>query len=160
MKERERFSLKCEGEKDMKLVVDNKRPKCQVPGCGKNAQLISTLSKWRFRKSSWVAEKFDCEGYVCVKHHSQKYGIGGWDYKIYRKDYCENVDSRLGFKCTTTIIDPEWQLDADHINGDPTSHLTIGAAAIQTLCKCCHAIKTKQQRDYMSPGRKVLGMAA
>lgn len=132
------------------------RPKCQVPYCSSNAQLITSLEKWRFRKASWVAEKYDCEGYVCQKHHSINYGMGGWDYKIYRKDYCENIDGRLGFKCTTTIIDAEWQLDADHINGDPTSHETLGAAAIQTLCKCCHAIKTKNEKDYMSPGRKSL----
>lgn len=132
------------------------RPKCQVPYCSSNAQLITSLEKWRFRKASWVAEKYDCEGYVCQKHHSINYGMGGWDYKIYRKDYCENIDGRLGFKCTTTIIDAEWQLDADHINGDPTSHETLGAAAIQTLCKCCHAIKTKNEKDYMSPGRKTL----
>ena len=30
-----------------------------------------------------------------------------------KKDYCENIDSRLGFKCTTTIIDADWQLEAD-----------------------------------------------
>ena len=136
------------------------RPKCQVPYCSNNAQLITSLEKWRFRKASWVAEKYNCEGYVCQKHHSINYGMGGWDYKIYRKDYCENIDGRLGFKCTTTIIDPEWQLDADHINGDPTSHETLGAAAIQTLCKCCHAIKTKNEKDYMSPGRKTLKEAA
>ena len=132
------------------------RPKCQVPYCSSNAQLITSLEKWRFRKASWVAEKYDCEGYVCQKHHSINYGMAGWDYKIYRKDYCENIDGRLGFKCTTTIIDAEWQLDADHINGDPTSHETLRAAAIQTLCKCCHAIKTKNEKDYMSPGRKSL----
>ena len=132
------------------------RPKCQVPGCNKFAQNTSTTLNPRYRRSKWVAEDFDCEGYVCFKHHSIKYAMGDWGYKIYRKDYCENVDGRLGFKCTTTIVDAEWQLDADHINGDPTSHETLGAAAIQTLCKCCHAIKTKNEKDYVSPGRKTL----
>ena len=55
----------------------------------------------------------------CAKHHSIDYGLNGWDYKQHRKDYCENTDSRLGFACTSTIVDPEWQLDADHIDGDP-----------------------------------------
>jgi hypothetical protein len=134
------------------------RPKCNVPECGKNAQLISSLVNWKFRKSTRIAEEYNCEGYVCAKHHMVHYGMSGWDYKIYRKDYCENIDGRIGFKCTTTIVDPEWQLDADHINGDPTSHLTMGADAIQTLCKCCHAIKTRDARDYMTPGRKALGV--
>ena len=132
------------------------RPKCQVPGCGKNAQLITSLAKWKFRKSSWVAEKYDCEGHVCQKHHSIFYGIQGWDYKIHRKDYCENIDGRLGFKCTATIIDPEWQLDGDHIDGNPSNN---SEKNIQTLCKCCHAIKTRNEKDYLTPGRKTLKVA-
>jgi len=137
------------------VVEMKKRPKCQVPGCGKNAQLVTSIAKWKFRKSSWVAEKYDCEGYVCVKHHSIHYGMGGWDYKIHRKDYCENIDGRLGFKCTTNIVDPEWQLDADHIDGNPTHN---DAENIQTLCKCCHAIKTRDEKDYLTDGRKTLGV--
>jgi hypothetical protein len=141
---------------DMTNIVEFKvRPNCNVPGCGKNAQLISSLAKWKFRKSIRIAEKYNCEGYVCQKHHSIHYGIGGWDYKIHRKDYCENIDGRIGFKCTTTIVDPEWQLDADHISGDPSD---CSAENIQTLCKCCHAIKTRDARDYMTPGRKTLGV--
>jgi len=85
----------------------------------------------------------------CAQHHSLIYGLGGWDYKKYRKTYCENRDSRLGFRCTTTIIDPEWQLDADHINGDHDSHKYLGSRAIQTLCKCCHAYKTKIEQDWL-----------
>jgi len=131
------------------------RPKCNVPGCNKNAQLISSLVKWKFRKSTRIAEEYNCEGYVCQKHHSIHYGMGGWDYKIHRKTYCENIDGRIGFKCTTTIVDPEWQLDADHISGDPSD---CSVENIQTLCKCCHAIKTRDGRDYMTPGRKTLGV--
>ena len=85
----------------------------------------------------------------CAKHHSLRYGLKGWDYKQYRKDYCENRDGRLGFTCTSTIINPEWQLDADHINGDHDSHKYLGAAAIQTLCKCCHAYKTLIEQDWL-----------
>ena len=56
------------------MTVNKIRPKCQVPGCGKNAQLVTKLSEWKFRKSTWVAEKYNCEGYVCQKHHSIFYG--------------------------------------------------------------------------------------
>jgi|MDTC01.1.fsa_nt_gb hypothetical protein len=138
------------------IIKLKKRPKCQVPGCDKNAQLITSIKKWKFRKTSWVAEKYDCEGYTCMKHHSIHYGIGGWDYKIHRKDYCENIDGRLGYKCTTTIVDPEWQLDGDHIDGNPTHN---DAKNIQTLCKCCHAIKTRNEKDYLTDGRKTLKVA-
>lgn len=134
----------------------NIRPKCQVPGCNKLAQNTNTTKNPRWRKSSWVTEKYNVEGYVCSKHHSIKYKMGDWSYKIHRKTYCENIDGRLGYKCTTTIVDPEWQLDADHIDGNPTNN---DAKNIQTLCKCCHAIKTRDEKDYLTDGRKTLKVA-
>ena len=133
------------------------RPKCCVPGCGRDAQFVTSLAKFKFRRSTWAAEEFgipSAEAFVCTKHHSINYGLGGWHYKIFRKEYCENVDGRLGFRCTTTIVDPEWQLDADHIDGNPSNNT---AENIQTLCKCCHAIKTRDEKDYMTAGRKTLG---
>ena len=78
-------------------------------------------------------------------------------YKQFRKTYCENIDGRLGFKCTTTIIDSEWQLDADHKDGNPSNNVKEN---IQTLCKCCHVIKTKINMDYATAGRKTLKIAA
>ena len=98
---------------------------------------------------------------ICEMHFGIKYQKNGWPYKVFRKNYCENIDGRLGFVCTTTITDLvpiECQLDADHINGDPTSHETLGAKAIQTLCKSCHAVKTHLNKDYLSEGRKALGV--
>jgi hypothetical protein len=61
-----------------------------------------------------------------------------------------------GFTCTSTIVDAEWQLDADHINGVPTDNRPEN---IQTLCKCCHAIKTRDEKDYLTAGRKTLKRA-
>ena len=113
---------------------------CEVPGCNKPGQHLG-----KYYKNGEPKRRAKCS-----KHHGLKYGLLNWDYKQYRKDYCENIDARLGFKCTTTIIDPEWQLDADHINGDPNSHKIMGAKAIQTLCKCCHAIKTRDNQDYLT----------
>lgn len=132
-------------------------PRCQVPGCCKAAQNVRTTANPYYRRSKQVREQFEVvPGFICVKHHSLRYGMGGWQYKQFRKPECENQDGRLGFKCTTTIVDPEWQLDADHINGDPSDNREEN---IQTLCKCCHAIKTRDEKDYMTPGRKTLGVA-
>jgi len=120
--------------------------RCNVPGCNALGQHMG-----QYHKDGTPRRRS-----TCSKHHSMAYGMGGWDYKQYRKDYCENIDGRLGFVCTTTIIDYCWQLDADHINGDPDSHKTLGAAAIQTLCKCCHAIKTRDNGDCHTIGRSRL----
>ncbi|NDB84204.1 MAG: HNH endonuclease [Alphaproteobacteria bacterium] len=60
----------------------------------------------------------------------------------YRKQYCENVDGRLGFLCTSNIL-IEDQLEVDHIdtnksNNDPSN--------LQTLCANCHRYKTYTDR--------------
>jgi len=71
-------------------------------------------------------------------------------YRKYRKDYCENLDGRLGFECTTTVA---WNgmLDMDHKNGKPWDNRPEN---LQTLCKCCHAYKTNIFKDYATIGRK------
>lgn len=84
-------------------------------------------------------------------------------YLRYRKDYCENVDGRLGFVCTFTAPTPQqleatgldstfrgWlqvdHKDGNHTNNDPSN--------LQTLCACCHNVKTYQNGDNATPGRK------
>lgn len=128
----------------MSLVLMTEQ-KCEVPGCNKLGQ---HMGKYRIDGSVIRRAK-------CAKHHCIDYNIGGWDYKQHRKDFCENKDGRLGFVCTSNIVDPEWQLDADHINGDPSNN---SSENIQTLCKCCHVIKTRDEKDYLTPGRKSLGL--
>lgn len=93
------------------------------------------------------------------KHPSRKH----------RLDYCENIDGRLGFVCTTTpppqeLIDKyiesgyyEGWLDVDHIDGDPSNN---NPDNLQTLCKCCHDFKGAMEKDYLSPGRKTLNLTS
>ena len=95
------------------------RPKCTHPGCTGSVH-ISTVRKDGspcYRKSG-----------LCATHHSKaialrhgvksaghltaqrqgftvtEYRNTSHPYRKYRKDYCENVDGRLGYKCTTTIF--------------------------------------------------------
>ena len=139
-----------EGEFEMqikKIIPEADRPRCEVDGCNRSGQHKGTYRKDGtplFRKK-------------CSQHHFIDHGIGGWDYKIHRKTYCENVDGRLGFVCTSNIIDHEWQIDVDHRDGNPSNN---NPENLQSLCKCCHAIKTKNERDYMTPGRKSLKKVA
>jgi hypothetical protein len=60
-------------------------------------------------------------------------------YRNKRLDYCENVDGRLGFVCTTTITD-KCMLEVDHINN---IHKDNHEKNYQTLCSCCHRYKTR-----------------
>jgi hypothetical protein len=127
---------------------------CQVPDCKKTAQ---NAGHGRWRKANWVREEFGVEeGYVCQEHHSTNYGINGWQYKKFRKTYCENIDGRIGgIKCTATIV-YEGQLQVDHIDGNPTNN---DESNLQTLCANCHTHKTYLNEDYASAGRKALHAA-
>lgn len=129
------------------------RPSCQTPGCGNLAHLVQDL------QGGWANWRKWCS--AC--HNSRtakKNGFGTVSeflnskhpYRKYRKDYCENIDGRFGFKCTTTIA---WDgmLDVDHKNGNPDDNRPRN---LQTLCKCCHAYKTNIKKDYATPGRKML----
>ena len=63
-----------------------------------------------------------------------------------KKDYCENIDGRLGFECTATIVG-SYQLDMDHIDGD---HYHNVPENIQTICKNCHAVKSRENKDHLN----------
>ena len=111
---------------------------CEIDGCNKLGKNVGKNKDGTVRRER-----------LCYKHRCIENGHGGWDYKIYRKDYCENIDGRLGFKCTTTITDLvpwEYQLDADHIDGNHKNNIKEN---IQTLCPTCHRVKTHQNKDYL-----------
>jgi len=78
----------------------------------------------------------------CGVHKSRAAMKASGHYTTLRKDYCENIDGRLGFKCQVIIMDKFIQLDADHINND---HSDSRPENIQTLCKMCHPMKTNKQ---------------
>jgi len=92
------------------------------------------------------------EGFIS---HTQKMNRNHPSLK-HRKNYCENIDGRLGFVCTTTLpaeFELAGILHVDHIDGcsennDPDN--------LQTLCPTCHAFKTWKNGDAKTPGRKTL----
>lgn len=127
------------------LIPSHLRPRCKVDGCDKPGQHTGTYrmdGTPRFRDT-------------CTKHHNINYDMKGWVYKKHRTEYCENIDGRLGFVCTTTIIDPIWQLGVDHIDTNPSNN---DISNLQTLCHCCHSIKTRDDGSSATPGRKTLGL--
>ena len=137
-------------------------PRCQVlrPN-GINGELLECANVAhiiRYNKSNGmpVYRRFrttkDERKYICSSCHMRKYPrikyneniTRGKGYKNYRKEYCENVDARLGFNCTYIIQDPDCQLGVDHIDGDKTNN---DPENLQTLCANCHNYKTKMFRD-------------
>lgn len=109
------------------------KPKCIVEGCNQPGQNTGNR-----RKDGSVVYRAQCSG-----HHSHRYGMDG-SYRIHKKDFCENVDGRLGFFCTTNVLDA-CMLDVDHINNN---HDDNRPTNLQTLCSCCHNYKTKYFSKY------------
>ena len=170
------FLMICTSRGDMTI------PRCEVPGCCAPAQFTqkNKAGERRYRKSSWVRREYDApNGWCCATHHmnhlakqnsfasTTQWKNSKHPYRKYRKNFCENIDERLGFKCTTTappqelieeLIESgyyEGHLQVDHIDGDPSNN---DPDNLQTLCACCHVFKTAIDKDYLSPGRKELGL--
>ena len=89
-------------------------------------------------------------------------------YRKYRKDFCENIDGRLGYICTYTpppqelieeVIESGFysNIEVDHIDGIPSNN---DPKNLQSLCGCCHDFKTRLNGDTISPGRKSLGLTS
>lgn len=153
-------------------------PDCDTPGC-RNPKLVMdwhwTNGKPVYRKvcqdchnadtaeryaaktgATWVRTVQDVVAHKAGYNSSSDYTNSLHPYRKHRKDHCENIDGRLGFKCTTTII---WsgQLDVDHKDENPSND---NPSNLQTLCKCCHAVKSNVfvKEHGVTPGRKSLGI--
>jgi hypothetical protein len=138
-----------------KLIIPMEdRPRCIEEGCDEPGHHTG-----RYRKSDGMPY-FRTR---CEKHHAEYQGkkkgqtSRQWrnsfhPYLHQRKDYCENIDGRLGFVCTTTIT-MDAMLQVDHIDGCPDNN---DPENLQTFCACCHIHKTVTNKDYATPGRKTL----
>lgn len=132
----------------IKSGVHKGKPKCIVKGCNKPAQ-----NKGEKRKDGTIIYRARC-----VKHHyldiAQKNGYDSvadlkntWHpYRRNRLDFCENKDGRLGFICTTNIVDNS-MLEVDHMNNDHSDNRKVN---LQTICSCCHRYKTRYFGHYSS----------
>lgn len=110
-------------------MTEVERPKCETPWCHN------------------LAKRQGTKGYkkLCSSCHRKKYGMVSKDkrYKLFKKDYCENIDGRLGFECTTTIEHP-CMLTVDHKDGNRKNN---DPDNLMTLCACCHNYKSVVFRD-------------
>jgi hypothetical protein len=110
-------------------------PECCNRGCHQQVHVIRTSNTGK------VTFRPLCSSCYNAGRGLQKYKPGVTPIK---KDYCENIDDRLGFVCTTTILG-SYQCDLDHKDGN---HYNNHESNIQTVCKCCHAYKSKHNGDH------------
>ena len=117
--------------------IVNTAPKCRVPGCNNYAD---NAGNGKYHRE-------------CTSHHKEKYKMGDWIYKQYRKDYCENEDGRLGYKChcNEDIQNVKWQLTVDHIDGDRNNN---HPSNLQTLSLNCHAYKTMINEENLPMNKR------
>lgn len=126
------------------------RPICQICHDRQTAQRYRD----RTNGAEWVETVADVVAHKNGFSSLTDYLNSRHPYRKYRKDYCENQDSRLGYTCTTTIV-IDAQLEVDHIDGNPSNN---DPENLQTLCSCCHKYKTIINEDHKTPGRKELGI--
>ena len=136
-------------------MLDDARPRCESEGCNNLAHNQGRRKDGTIMYRRRVCEVTGEKKYVCGGCHAryyQKKTGAGWtfgsrngesrEYMKFRKDYCENRDGRLGFTCTSRIIN-EKMLCVDHVlenfsTDDPDKNEPHN---LQTLCHNCHAYK-------------------
>lgn len=78
---------------------------------------------------------------ICQSHYNgynTSKEVDKWGYR--KKDYCENIDGRLGFYCLWTRFPDRCFATKDHIDND---HNHEHPSNWQTLCAGCHSYKGK-----------------
>ena len=147
-----------------KIPSKENRPRCSSPECARPCDIISTRKDGSplYRKicktchSSKTASKHGLKNLKEVVamnagfDNPTDYANSTHPYRRHRKDFCENIDGRLGYVCDS-VIRMSAQLEVDHRDGN---HLNNDPNNLQTLCKMCHTFKTYANKDYATPGRK------
>tara|TARA_B100000287_G_scaffold17282_1_gene17336 strand:- start:4078 stop:4677 length:600 start_codon:yes stop_codon:yes gene_type:complete len=157
--------------KRKKWLPDPNHPICCYPGCDRKVHVMRVISNDNSKKPIEVPSAYRVFRAVCKMHHEYNWnekmkrridGVGLKTIKLLKKDYCENYDGHLGFKCCTkhdkskinmmqeTGVLESRKLDLDHKDGD---HFNNDPSNIQTLCKSCHATKTHINGDSKYRGK-------
>jgi len=112
-------------------------PTCVNDGCNNNVQ----VREWKY----W---SFKSECSTCATARKKGKTVAG--VTQHKKDYCENHDGHLGWRCP--VPKQQWKgfensLDLDHLDGD---HHNNNPENVMTYCKLCHGRKSLENGDCNS----------
>ncbi len=118
--------------------LGNTLPECLNHGCDNTV----TVREWK----NW---SFKAECARCIS--ARKKGVSVPGVTKHKKEYCENIDGVLGFKCPVPNKE-DWDhfqcsLDLDHVNGDKYDNTPEN---VMTICKACHCRKSIDSGDCNS----------
>lgn len=129
--------------KEAYLARGKVMPKCINPGCDRDVAI--RRADMPPRDPSFKTECASCQS-SRTQGKSAREGV-----TFHKKNYCENKDGMLGFKCpmdpSRYIEFPSDIYDMDHKDGD---HHHNTCDNLITLCKICHTRKGKQSGDFNS----------
>lgn len=100
---------------------------CVIPGCLNHQQSNGADGSYKL---------------TCSHHNRVRYpkmGTNGYE----KKNYCENIDGRHGFKCENKLRYME-ELEIHHKDGDRSNNDLLNK---ETLCANCHRIITALQQN-------------
>lgn len=117
------------------MCVRDKKIVCVNINCNNEVQIRHIL------KSGKLSYKSLCS--FCYKYRNNPEALIKKGIIQVKKNYCENQDGRLGFKCYAKEL-KSYQLELDHIDGD---HYNNTPENVLTICSNCHRRKTQENND-------------
>ena len=130
----------------------NNPPKCANLGCN-NDCVCRNWGNWSFKSECTRCMNARKENRYILRD-DKKYIVNRKGKEIgviiHKKDYCENHDGHLGFKCPVHLdgwIGFQNSLDLDHFDGD---HYNNSLENVKTYCKICHGRKSIMEGDCSS----------
>jgi hypothetical protein len=115
-------------------------PMCINPGCVRQVR-VRNWKDWSLKSECGTCYKARSTGF---------FGPAMAGITIHKKDHCENVDGRLGWKCpvpseTWIELDMLNALDLEHLDGN---HFNNTPKNVDTICKLCHGKKSTINNDF------------
>ena len=125
--------------KERFFVEGHQLPKCVNPGCNRPV-MVRDWKNWSIKSECGTCYKARITGY---------FGPAMAGITIHKKNYCENIDGRLGWQCPVqkkawTDLNMLNALDLEHTDGD---HFNNTPENVTTFCKLCHGKKSANNND-------------